>query len=121
MKHCPCCGYTDGINHVQFGGCFDCMREGCHVCLPRRYEDSNHTCNGCGPIIKAAGIKKMLDLACQRCAGMRGEGGIKWVKTHSVVSGGALESEAICDQCWDKHAQELHEWYEGEKRESAKE
>ena len=48
MKSCPYCGYTDEYDR-QLGGCFDCMREGCDVCLPRKYRGSDHSCPGCGP------------------------------------------------------------------------
>jgi hypothetical protein len=118
MKKCPYCGYTDEYDR-QLGGCFDCMREGCDVCLPPKYEDSNHTCWGCGPIIKRAGIKRMLDLWCERCAGTQGEKGIVWVQTHSVhVPGGQSRPEALCNKCWNEYAEELKQWYKARHEQS---
>jgi hypothetical protein len=111
MKTCPYCGYTDDYDR-QLGGCFDCMREGCEVCLPRKYRGSDHSCPGCGPIIKRSGIKRMLDLWCEKCAGTPGERGIVWVKTHSVVAPGeGSKPQALCNNCWDEYAKELERWY----------
>jgi hypothetical protein len=111
MKTCPYCGYTDEYDR-SLGGCFDCMRDGCDVCLPPKYSDSNHTCGGCGPIIRKSGIKRMFDLWCERCAGARGDPGVKWVKTHSIAVKGESKPEALCNKCWDAYVRELESWYE---------